>query len=372
MIANTNKELKLIEKAAYDFSRKELWPEREENDKFPFGPFFDASLKKAYDLDFFHSILPETYGGIGQGISTLCVILENICREDSSLGGIIFTNSAAYEILIESGSEEILKKLTESADQVNKFLIAFPVFSDPSQVRHMLKATKGNDGYELSGSMEYLVLGSIANQAIVPARIQGTDSYSFFLVDLKGKGVKVSSPIHSLGLHSCPAVDLTLSNTPGKLLGQEGQGQTYFKKMVDRLSVAAASMATGIMKGSFKEAMDYTKERSQGGRKIINWSEVKLMLANMSIKIKNAEMSVAKACQALDTKESGWKECSRAAALLTQETACDITTDGIQVMGGVGFMKDFGQEKRFRDAKHIQAVFGITPVKKIKHFEELL
>ena len=60
-----------------------------------------------------------------------------------------------------------------------------------------------------------------------------------------------------------------------------------------------------------------------------------------------------------------WQTRSRAAALLIQEMACEVTTDGIQVLGGAGYMKDFGQEKRFRDAKHIQALLGIAPLKKI-------
>ena len=372
MIAKNNKELKLIEKAAYDFARKELWPEREENDKYPYGPFFESTLNKAYDLDFFHAILPESYGGIGQGVSSLCVVLENISREDTSLSGIIFTNSAAYEILLAAGSDDLLKDITDGAKTVNQFLVALPVFSDPIQTRQMPAAVKAGDGYQLSGSLEYLVLGTIADKALVPASIKGVDGYSFFLIDLKNGSAKTSAPIHSLGLHACPAADLTVSNAPARLVGKEGDGQALFTKMSDRMSVAAAAMSTGIMKGSFKEAIDYTKERSQGGRKIINWSEIKLLLANMSIKIKNSEMSLARACQAVDDGETGWEECSRASALLIQETACELTTDGIQAMGGVGYMKDFGQEKRYRDAKHIQAVFGITPIKKINHLDAII
>ena len=372
MIATQTKELKLIDKAAYDFSKKELLPEREENDKFPFGPFFDSALKKAYELDFFHAILPENCGGIGQGMTSLCVILENISQEDSSLSGIILSNAAAVEILLSTGNEALLKNRVESADNVYAMLTAFPLFSDPAQVKSLPKAVKTNDGYQLSGSLEYLAIGGIAGQAVIPAVIEKSAGYAFFLVNLKEKGVRVSDPIHSLGLHSCPAVDLTLSNTPSTLLGEEKSGPFHFKKMTDRLSVAAAAISTGIMKGSLKEALEYTKKRSQGGRTIINWSELKLMMANMAIKTKNAEMIVASACQALDSKAAGWEECCRAAALLIQEMATDLTTDGIQVMGGVGYMKDFGQEKRYRDAKHIQAVFGLTPIKKLKHLDELL
>ncbi len=355
-----------------EFSRKELAPEREENDKFPYGPFFSAILKKAYNLDFFHSILPETYGGIGQGMNSLCIVLENICREDSSLGGIILTNSAAHEILLFSEDAELLNKVVSGPDSINDFLIAFPVFNNSSESEIKVQAKKEEKGYTLNGSLEYLVLGGIAKHALIPATVEGTDGYTYFLIDLEEKGVEVSKPIHSLGLHACPAVDLTLNKVKGSLVGKEGEGHLYFDKMVSRLSVAAASMASGIMKGSFKEALDYTKKRHQGGRAIINWSEIRMILSNMAITIKNAEMTVSSACQAMEGNENGWEDCSRAAAIQIQDMACSLTTDGIQVMGGVGYMKDFGQEKRFRDAKHIQTLFGITPLKKLKYLEGIL
>jgi len=107
MIANTSKELKLLDKAAGEFARKELAPAREENDKFPFGPFFDSVLNKAYELDFFHSILPEKFGGIEQGMTSLCIVLDNICREDSSLGAIILTSTASHEVLLAAKNEDL-------------------------------------------------------------------------------------------------------------------------------------------------------------------------------------------------------------------------------------------------------------------------
>lgn len=67
----------------------------------------------------------------------------------------------------------------------------------------------------------------------------------------------------------------------------------------------------------------------------------------------------------------GWRLKALAAAIHVQEAAVQVTTDGVQALGGVGYMQDFGQEKRFRDAKQIQACFGLTPLKRIKLFEGL-
>jgi len=372
MIANNNKELKLLGQAATEFARKELAPGREENDKFPFGPFFDSVLEKAFSLDFFHCILPETYGGIGQGISALCIVLDNICREDSSLGGIILTTCAAHEILLAAGSDELLKNLTEQSKNVADFLVAAPLFTDPSDIVPLVKAETNGDRYLLSGAQEYLVLGGIAGHALIPATIGGSNGFSFFLINLKADGIETSKPVYSLGLHACPAVDLSLRNVPARIVGKAGEGALYFDKMAARLSVVSAAMALGIMKGSFKEAIDYAQKRSQGGREIFKWSEVRMMLAGMAIDIKNAELTVSRACQAIDGNEPEWEADSIATAIKIQDMACNLTTDGIQVMGGAGYMKDFGQEKRFRDAKNIQALFGMTPRKKLKYLENII
>lgn len=371
MIAVKDKELKMLDKAASEFAKKELAPEREENDKFPFGPFFDDVLNKAFALDFFHIILPESLDGMDQGMAAFSVILDNICREDSSLGGIIFTNTAAQQVMLEAGATDLLHPVV-SQESVNDFLIGFPVFNNPAEVGHLADAKPDGDGFTLSGKLAYLVLGGMAGHCLVPAKIAGQEGYSFFLAKTKDNQMAISDPVLSLGLRACPAVDIEFNNSRAVLVGQEGQGDAYFTKMADRLHVAAAAMAAGVMKGSFSEAFNYSKERFQGGQAIINWSEMKMMLSNMAIAIENADMILASAVSAVDNQSPGWERCSRAAALQIQESACELTTDGIQALGGVGYMKDFGQEKRFRDAKHIQALLGIAPMKRMKYIEALI
>jgi alkylation response protein AidB-like acyl-CoA dehydrogenase len=372
MIAETNQEFKMLDKASAEFAKKELTPKREENDHFPFGPFFEPVLGKAFDLDFFHAMLPESMGGMGQGVRALSIILRNLCREDSSLGGIVFTNAAAQEILLAAEAGDLLAAINEKTGSVRDFLIGFPAFNNPSEITPSAVAKKQGDGYILDGLANYVVLGGLAASALIPARIEGKDGFSLFLIHPADNGITVSATVHSLGLNACPAVDITFSGASGTLVGAPGQGKPIFDKMTDRLSVAAAAMSAGVMKGSFQEAFDYAKARQQGGREIIGWSEVRMMLANMAVHLKNAEMIVAWAGHAVDTGEPGWQAASRAAAIHVQSVTCDVATDGIQVMGGVGYMKDFGQEKRFRDAKHLQALLGMVPMKRLRFIEEMV
>ncbi len=370
MIPGQDKELRLLDRASAEFAKKELRPAREENDKYPFGPFFDAVLEKAYSLDFFNLMLPEAQGGMGRGIQSLCVILYNLCQEDASLGGIIFTHAASQQVLLSAGAESLLKPT--AADTAKTSLIAFPSFNNPGEVEPAVTAYKNSGGHLLSGSVEYLVLGGIAAKALIPARIEGKPGYSFFLTDLSHPGIQKSQPVLSLGLHACPAVDITLQKVNATLVGAEGGGDRYFNAMADQMHLAAAAMAAGIMKGSFKEAFDYCKAREQGGRKIINWSEMKMILADMALRVKCAEMMISRACLSADRREKGWEPCARAANLWVCAAACGLTTDGIQLLGGVGYMKDFGQEKRFRDAAQVQSLLGIARMKKIKFIEAMM
>lgn len=372
MIAGKNKELNLLDKASAEFAKKQLAPEREANDKYPFGPFFDPVLQKAHELEFFHVMLPEDLGGIGHGMAGMCIVLVNICREDASLGGILFTHTAACELMIAAGAEDMVKAVVSGSDDIRKFLIACPVFNNPSEVTHLARAEQKNGNWVINGSLEYVVLGGIAGHALIPANTGNDKEYSWFLIDPEADGVTKSEPVMSLGLHACPAADMEFANAPARMVGQEGAGHAAFVKMAGQMQLPAAAMSLGVMKGSFKEAFEYTKGRMQGGRKILNWSEIRMLLSDMVVRIKSGDLILSAACRAADKNAPGWLANAEAAAVRIQADACDLTTDGIQILGGIGYMKDYGQEKRFRDAKHLQALLGLAPLKKLKLIEDMI
>lgn len=369
MADRSTKELGMLKKAATEFARNQLISDRQEHDAYPFGPYFDTVLQKAYDVDFFHTLLPENADGMNQGMQGLCAILDPICQADSSLGGILFTNAFGQQILLCADEAEAMTSIASSGSGVSDFLIAFPVFNNPMDIEPMVEAAESEGGYVLNGAVEYLVLGGIAKNAVVPATIPGRKGYSFFLVQMAEAGITKSDPVVSLGFHACPAIDVMFNGVKGKLIGAEGKGDTYFTGASNIMSAAAAAISLGLMKGSYKEAYAFSRKREQGGREIYNWSEIKMILANMAVKLKMAEMAVSQAGYAVDNALDGWQKCSQAAAIYVSEMACDVTTDGIQVLGGVGYMDDYGQAKRYRDAKQAQSLLGLAPMKKIRYLE---
>lgn len=366
------KELQLLEKASSEFSRKILAPEREENDRYPFGPYFNHVIQKAFELDFFHITLPASSGGIGHGIKAFCLVLEQICREDSSLGGTILTNALAQEIILASGGHPLLSDHCENAKEPFEFLFAFPTLMNPSEVAALPVARRKGAGYTLSGELHYLVLGGLTQKAVVPAVVAGDKECSFFFLPLKNKGVIMGEPVMSHGFHSCPAYDVTFSDAECILLGEEGKGMDYFNKAAGPMQLAASSMALGVMKGSLNEAVTYCSGRVQGGRKLIDWSAMQMLLADMAVQTQVADMLIQRACQAVENQEKNWRTCVDAASIHILSAATHLVSDGIQSLGGVGYMKDFGQEKRFRDAGHIQAILGHTHMKKLRYIRQIL
>ncbi|MFH2100210.1 MAG: acyl-CoA dehydrogenase family protein, partial [Pseudomonadota bacterium] len=174
MLTIGDKGKKLLADAATDFANKALLPDREENDKFPFGPFFDQALETALELGFLHLALPESMEGMGPGITDLCVVCDRLCQVDASMAGILFTNSFAQRLLLAAGEAKTLEEAA-GQDSARKVLLAAPVFNNPGEIRHLARAEKDNKNrWRLTGGVPYVVLGGVAARAVLPAAVEGS------------------------------------------------------------------------------------------------------------------------------------------------------------------------------------------------------
>jgi alkylation response protein AidB-like acyl-CoA dehydrogenase len=366
-----NSELGMFEETVLDFASRELVDGRQDNDRFPFGTLFEGVLQKARAVGFFSVTMPDELDGCDMGVTELCVLLESLCRTDASLAAVIFTDTLAKEIVYRSRGFLMLKELMPVVSEYGGSLVAFPSHADSAECVGLVAEPAGEGAFLLSGKADYVVLGGVAGTAVLPART-AAPGYSFFLVDLAGEGVTASGPVQSLGLHACPAVDMELKGARGLLVGDEGSGATYLSRVRGTMEAAAAAMSLGVMKGSFEEAVSYSRERQQGGREIVNWTEVRRMLARMALKLKAADMIVADACRSAEENVPGWELAARAAALFAGAASVELTDDGIQVLGGNGYMEDYGQEKRFRDAAQIRSLMGMVPVRELELIGKVL
>ncbi len=321
--------LKLLKNAARDYAKKQLAPIREASDKYPFAPFFNEVLNQAMELGFMDICLPESLGGFGEAMGPLCTVLEEICREDSGLGTILFTTAASQKLIECSGPSEVF-------EEVQGKVLAFPVFDHPLETEAILRVEKKDNTYRLNGAVEYLVPGGIATYAIVPAGEVSSGSFSYYMISLQDADIFRSDPIISLGIHTCPASRVELTNTKAVRIGKKNDGLLYYEKMTDKMNLAAAAMHLGIMKGCYKEALNYSKTRQQGGKRIQEWSELKMMLTEMALTVKASEMLLREAGRQAEQEEISWGAATKAALIKIQEATCELVSDGVQILGGMG------------------------------------
>ena len=153
MLISYRNDLKPIADLAQSFAARELAGKTEEHDRYPFGEFYDHVLDKAHEVGFLGAILPESLGGIGGDIGTLCVILQNICQVDGSIGGIIFTNAMAQEIMLAAGVMDLAQEIFPRAASPREFLVAFPSYTDPAQTDTLPTAVGSGKDFTLTGQL---------------------------------------------------------------------------------------------------------------------------------------------------------------------------------------------------------------------------
>ena len=373
MTDNFSEELKLLENMSRNFAENELLVSKQERDNYPFTSLDISMFKKAEELGYFN-LLQEESEDISN-LASLAHALKILAKEDASLATAIFAHSLAQMTALQAGEGALLPNISgaeisydrSDSEFANNSLpfVAFPCFDFPEEIAKGLTVRKQKGKYYLTGEVEYMVLGNLANWALLPAWMEGEENYSFFLFSLREDKVQMSSALFSLGLRACPVVELKVKDIEARLVGKSGEGINYYKAASELLSPSAAAISLGVMKGAFKEALEYSKQRIQGGREIINWSEVHMILSQMAIQCKTGEMLLEKALQECEKGSHGYSFSARTAALQLQEIACEVVSNGIQVLGGNGYMKDYGQEKSFRDAHQLKVLLGHHPLRKM-------
>jgi alkylation response protein AidB-like acyl-CoA dehydrogenase len=146
------------------------------------------------------------------------------------------------------------------------------------------------------------------------------------------------------------------------VLAKEGMGFIVTMRTFDFTRPGIAAQALGVAQGALEAALNHAKTRIQFGHPIIALQSVQHMLANMAMDVEAARGLVYGTARTID---SGTKDATLEAAMakvFASDVAMRVTTDAVQVFGGVGYMHDYPVEKMMRDAKITQIYEGTNQV----------
>lgn len=315
--------------------------------------------------------LPEEYGGAGLSYLDYVLILEEIAKYSVPYAVTVSVSSMVQTILKEFGNEnqkqKYLPALT-SGQEIGAFALSEShAGSDAANLKTTAKKVEG--GYVLNGTKMWITSGGIAKTYIVMARTggEGAKGVSAFIVRDGAEGFTYGKAEKKMGWKTSPTRELVFENcfVPSEnLLLEEGQGFKVAMGGLDRGRVAIGAIGVGCAQRALDEAIKYSLTRQQFKQNIFDFQGLQFMLSDMATDTEASRLLVHTAAASLDSGEPNSKLCSMA-KLKATDTAMKVTTDAVQVLGGVGYTAEYPVERFMRDAKVLQIVEGTNQIQRM-------
>ncbi|HEX78570.1 MAG TPA: acyl-CoA dehydrogenase [Dehalococcoidia bacterium] len=357
-----------VKQMARTIAEEKIIPVRahlDETEEFP-----RAIIKDLADTDLLGVYIPEEYGGLGGGCLELCLVTEELSRACAGVAVSYAANSLGSYILLEYGSEDQKQKYLPGIARGNT-LAAFALTeesagSDASGIK--TTATRTNDGYLLNGAKLFITNGGEADVYTIVAltdKERGIRGASVFIVEKGTPGFTFGRKEKKLGIRTSATRELVLEDClvpVENVIGREGMGFPMVMRLFDRSRPGIGAQAVGVAQGALEAALEHAKTRIQFEHPIISFQAVQHMLANMATDIEAARTLVYAAARNIDSGAKSFSMESAMAKVFASDMAMRVTTDAVQILGGVGYMRDYPVEKMMRDAKITQIYEGTNQV----------
>ena len=368
---------KTLQQKARKFAKNEILPVAAKHDRD--GTFPLDVTRKAYDEGLLTLVIPKQYGGEGVGILDSCIIYEELAAACMGIYLGIFVSTLALYPIVKFGTEEqkeqFLRPFCKNYSLASYCLSELSVGSDPAS----MKTTAVLDGehYVVNGTKMWITNGGYADLYLVFANTDLTKKHKgiiCLIVPSHLEGVNHGEPIDKMGQRASNTTAVMFKNVRvprENLLGGEGEG---FKKAMAALDITRPMIAigaVGIARTALELSLEYAKKRIQFDVPIIQHQAVQFMLAEMAQGIEAARLLVWKAAWLADQGVRNTKEASIAKAFAA-DMAMRVTTDAVQIYGGMGYTKWHPVEKLMRDAKVIQIYEGTAQIQRIVIARQLL
>ncbi|MCW2839024.1 MAG: acyl-CoA dehydrogenase [Aeromicrobium sp.] len=358
-----------------------------ENKIAPFAAEVDAQARypqEAHDAllasDFHAPHVPEQYGGAGADALATVLVIEEVARVDVSASLIPAVNKLGSLPVQIGGGEEIkakyLGKLARGEGGFSYCLSEPDAGSDAANQK--TRAVRDGDDWILNGVKRWITNAGVSEYYTVLAMTdpdKRSKGISAFVVEKSDEGVSFGAPEKKLGIKGSPTREVYFDNVriPGdRIIGEPGTGFATAMKTLDHTRVTIAAQAVGVAQGALDYALGYIQERKQFGHPIADFQGLQFMIADMGMKIEAARQLTYAAAGRSERGDSDLTFFGAAAKAFASDTAMQVTTDAVQLLGGYGFTADYPLERMMRDAKITQIYEGTNQVQRVVMARQLL
>ncbi len=342
--------------------------------------FPEESLRLFKELGLIGCHLPEEYGGSGLRSLVFCRILEEVAKKCANSANILSQQDFAASPILLAGTPQQKQTCLPALARGEK-LAAFALTepnagSDVSSIE--TRAELQGDFYVINGSKQFITWGNTAEIMIVFCKTEpsrGHKGISAILVERGTPGLSVGRLEKKLGMNASPTAQVIFEDCrvpKENLIGELNGGFTIAMKCLERGRVGVAAMAVGLAQGAIDVAARYARERKQFGQSIAEFQAIQFIFADMATAVEASRQLLYHACEEVDRHGPDANRLTAMAKLLASDSAMEVTTNALQVLGGYGYLKDFPLERMFRDAKVMQIVEGTNQIQRLIIGREVL
>jgi alkylation response protein AidB-like acyl-CoA dehydrogenase len=356
-----------IRTVARDFGRERIAPFAQAWEAA--GTIPRAALGEAGELGFAAMMVPEAMGGAGLSRLDAALLIEALAMACPAVASFISIHNMCAAMIARHGGEALRARILPRAvtmETILAYCLTEPGSgSDAAALR--TRATRDGDGWRLTGTKAFISGGGFADLYVVMARSggEGPKGISTFLVEAGTPGLSFGAPERKMGWKAQPTAQVQLDGAPGVLLGREGEGFTYAMQGLDggRLNIAAAAL--GGAQTALDIALDYTAGRHAFGKPLNQFQALQFRLADMETELQAARIFLYQAAWKLDRgAPDATKHCAMAKRLVT-DTAFKVANEALQLLGGYGYLADYGIEKLVRDLRVHQILEGTNEIMRV-------
>jgi alkylation response protein AidB-like acyl-CoA dehydrogenase len=372
-------EHRMIRDMARDFAQSEIAPVAAEYDES--GEFPSQTIAMMGAQGFMGIEVPEAYGGVGMDTLAYVLVLEEISKADASHGVVMSVCNSLYCYgLIHYGTEEQKQRYLRpvaSGEVIGAYALTEPQSgSDAGNIRATAVRSPDGSHYVINGTKSWITSGPVAKYIVLFAqtdpdaepRYRGV---SAFVIDTEQPGFERGKTEPKLGIRASATCEIHLDDyqCPAEArLGQEGEGFKVAMAVLDAGRIGIASQALGIAEAAYEASVEYARERTAFGQHIGQFQMIQQKIADMKCRIEASRLLIYQAAQAKkDFMETGRRYTleSSIAKLFASETAMWVTTQAIQIHGGMGYSKELPVERYFRDAKVTEIYEGTSEIQRM-------
>lgn len=368
-----------ILKAVRTFVEEKILPvatELEHADEYP-----QEIVDGLKELGIFGLMIPEEYDGLGESLLTYALCVEEIARGWMSVSGVINTHFIVAYMLMRHGTEEQKQKYLPkmAAGEIRgSFSMSEPgLGSDVSAIK--TKASKTDEGYEITGQKMWLTNGGTSNLiAVLVKTDEGADSVyknmTTFLVEKESgfgetaQGLTIPGKIDKMGYKGVDTTEAVFEGhriSADQILGGE-PGKGFYQMMdgveVGRVNVAAR--AVGIANRAFELGAAYAQQRETFGKPIAEHQAILFRLAEMATKVETSHAMMVRAARKKDAGERNDVEAGMA-KMVASEYCNEVVQDSFRIHGGYGYSKEYEIERLYREAAFMLIGEGTSDIQKM-------